>query len=60
MSTIPSALYQVALLYDQPAKEVGVQIPIILATHSTQHADLEKNIYRHATSGVMLPEKLLR
>lgn len=60
MSIMPSALYQVALPYDQPAKEVGVQIPIILATHSTQHADLEKNIYRFATPGVMLSEKMLR
>lgn len=59
MSTIPSALCPVALPYDQPAKEVGVQIPIILATNSIQHADLAKSIYGHATLEVMLSEKLL-
>lgn len=59
MPTTPSALCRVALLYDQPAKEVGVRIPIILATHRIQYADLAKSIYRHATSEVVLFGKLL-
>lgn len=59
MPTTPSALCQVALPYDQPAKEVGVRIPIILATHSIQCADLGKTIYRHATSEAILFGKLL-
>lgn len=59
MPTTPSALCQVALPYDQPAKEVGVRIPIIPATHSIQCADLGKSIYRYATSEAILFGKLL-
>lgn len=54
MPTTPSALCRVALPYDQPAKEVGVRIPIIRATRRIQDADLAKSIYRHATSEVIL------
>lgn len=59
MPTTPSALCRVALPYDQPAKEVGVRISIILATHIIQCADLAKSIYRHAMSEVILSGKLL-
>lgn len=58
MPTTLSALCRVAPPYDQPAKEAGVRIPIILATHRIQYADLAKSIYRHATSEVILFEKL--
>ena len=59
MPTILSALCRVALPYDQPAREVGVRILIILATHRIQYADLAESIYKHATSEVILFGKLL-
>lgn len=59
MPTSPSALCRVALPYDQPAGGAGFRIPIIIATHRIQYADLAKIIYRHATSEVILFGKLL-